>query len=150
MCGRFTQHFSWDDLVRLYRLTDPPRNLEPHYNLAPTQPALALRFNPNTRARSLDALRWGLVPHWAKDLSVGAKMINARAEGIADKPSFGMAFAKRRCLIPAGGFYEWQKTAGGKQPFAIVPTDGPVFSFAGLWEGWRDKAAGEDAPCWDR
>jgi len=90
-------------------------------------------------------LRWGLVPHWSKALSIGTKLINARVEGIDTKPPFRDAFRQRRCLIPASGFYEWKTTPGGKQPFAIVPRDEPLFAFAGLWENWRDKAAGEGA-----
>lgn len=105
MCGRFTQLFTWRELYELYNITGPARNIEPRYNLAPTQMALVIRSNPETKERTLDPLRWGLVPGWAKDLSIGSKMINARAEDIAYMPSFRSAFAKRRCLIPASGFY---------------------------------------------
>ena len=145
MCGRFTQLYSWRELYELYNIHSPPRNIEPRYNLAPTQMALVVRSNPETKERTLDPLRWGLVPYWAKDLSSGAKCINARAERVADAPSFRDAFKKRRCIIPASGFYEWKKTGGAKQPYAIVPKDEPAFAFAGLWENWRDKAAGEGA-----
>ena len=93
----------------------------------------------------MDPLRWGLVPHWAKDLSIGSKLINARAEGISSKSSFRDAFASRRCIIPASGFYEWQKTGATRTPYAIVPTDAQLFAFAGLWENWRDPKAGESA-----
>ena len=145
MCGRFTQLFTWRELYELYNIHGPARNIEPRYNLAPTQQALVVRSNPETKERTLDPLRWGLVPHWAKDLSIGSKCINARAEGIAKLPSFRDAFRRRRCLIPASGFYEWAKTKPAKTPYAIVPKDEPIFAFAGLWENWRDKAAGDSA-----
>jgi putative SOS response-associated peptidase YedK len=110
---------------------------------------LTERSNPETKERSLDALRWGLVPHWAKDLSFGYKTINARAETVAKTPAFRDAFKSRRCIIPASGFYESKKTPEGKVPYAIVPKDEPLFAFAGLWENWRDKATG-DAAEWIR
>lgn len=114
------------------------KNLPPRYNIAPTQDALVIRRHPETGQRSADMLRWGLLPGWAKDASGGARMINARAETVADKPSFRAAFAKRRCLVPADGFYEWQTLPrGARQPWLIARADGDLFSFAGLWEGWR-------------
>jgi putative SOS response-associated peptidase YedK len=143
MCGRFTLYCSWSELVEIYGLTGTPQNIEPRYNIAPTQPVLAVRFNPKTGERTLDPLRWGLVPHWAKDLKFGTRCINARGETLSATPAFRDAVKARRCLIPASAFYEWKKTGTAKQPFAIVPTDGPVFAFAGLWENWRDKTAGE-------
>jgi putative SOS response-associated peptidase YedK len=146
MCGRFTQKFTWQELHALYGVTNPPQNIEPRYNLAPTQKAWVVRVNPETKTRSLDALRWGLVPHWAKDLAFGSRCINARAETAATAPAFRDAFKSRRCLVPASGFFEWKKIGKTKQPYAIVPTDAPVFSFAGLWSSWRDRAAGEGAP----
>jgi len=110
-----------------------------------------VRFNPQDGLRHLDPLHWGLVPIWAKDTSIGNKLTNARAESVAEKPSFRESFAKRRCIIPADGFYEWQKTAGAKQPYAIVPSSAggtpsnqpPLFAFAGLWERWKHPATGE-------
>ena len=104
-----------------------------------------MRFNPETRERSLDVLRWGLVPHWAKDLAFGNRCINARAETVQMTPAFRDAFKSRRCIIPASGFYEWKKVGKAKQPFAIVPTDEPLFAFAGLCENWRNRAGGESA-----
>jgi putative SOS response-associated peptidase YedK len=132
-------------IARIFRTSNPLSNYPARYNIAPTQPVLTVRFNPETKERSLDALRWGLVPHWAKDLSFGYKTINARAETVAKMPAFRDAFKSRRCIIPASGFYEWQKTPDGKVPHAIVPADEPLFAFAGHWENWRDKAAGEGA-----
>jgi putative SOS response-associated peptidase YedK len=110
------------------------------YNLAPTQDALVLRRNPETGERSLDPIRWGLIPHWAKDPAIGNKLINARAESIPAKPSFRDAFRRRRCLVPADGFYEWRKDTKPKQPYLIHMKDGEPFAFAGLWENWRDPA----------
>ena len=104
------------------------------YNIAPTQPALAVRRPVDENEWAL--LRWGLVPHWAKDLTIGARTLNARGESVAEKPAFRAAFRYRRCIVPASGFFEWQTTPTGKQPYAIVPTDLPCFGFAGLWEHW--------------
>jgi len=104
---------------------------------------LTIRFNPQTQQRSLDALQWGLIPYWTKDPKVAYRTINARAETVDKAPSFRQAFAKRRCLIPADGFYEWRKTAKPKLPFAIAMKDGRPFTFAGLWENWKDPESGE-------
>ena len=106
---------------------------------------LVVRFNPATRERQLDALRWGLVPYWAKDRKLGHSLLNAKAEAIAEKPAFRDAFRARRCIVPANGFYEWQAITGSKakQPYCIVMKDRGLFGFAGLWERWRDKASGE-------
>jgi putative SOS response-associated peptidase YedK len=116
--------------------------LDPRYNIAPTQPVAAIRSNTEG-LRSLDMLRWGLVPHWAKDLSIGNRLINARAETVAEKPAFRQAFSRRRCLILASGFYEWGQTEHGKFPFFMSPADGHCMAFAGLWEQWR---GGGDEP----
>jgi putative SOS response-associated peptidase YedK len=118
-------------------------NYPARFNIAPTDPVLTVRFNPETKERTLDALRWGLVPHWANDLKLGSRMINARAEMVVTIPAFRDAFKSRRCIIPASGFYEWKQTGGAKQPYAIVPKGEQLFAFAGLWENWRDKAGGE-------
>jgi putative SOS response-associated peptidase YedK len=119
------------------------------FNIAPTDPVLTVRFNPETKERTLDALRWGLVPHWANDLKLGSRMINARAEMAVTIPAFRDAFKSRRCIIPANGFYEWKQTGGAKQPYAIVPEGEQLFAFACLWENWRDKAGGESEE-WDQ
>jgi putative SOS response-associated peptidase YedK len=132
---------SWRELVELYRLTDdqPALNVPARYNVAPTQQVPIVRLEDGRRRLAM--VRWGLVPFWAKDLNVGYKMINARAETVAEKPSFRTAFRKRRCLVPASGFYEWKGPAGEKQPYYITLKGGPM-TFAGLWESWR-SAEGE-------
>ncbi len=143
MCGRFVQKTPLGDIQILFETTNPVPNAPPHYNAAPTQDLAVVRFNPQTRARSLDLLRWGLVPLWAKDLSFGPKCINARSETVATNNIFRDAFARRRCLVPADAFYEWRKTgAGKKQPYAIMPQEGDIFAFAGLWERWKNPADG--------
>jgi putative SOS response-associated peptidase YedK len=145
MCGRFLNRTPASETAHIFGTKNALPNYPARYNIAPTQGVLTVRFNPETRERSLDILRWGLVPHWAKDLSFGSRCINARAETIASTPAFRDAFKSRRCIIPASGFYEWKKTGGAKQPFAIVPKDEALFAFAGLWENWRDRSAGEGA-----
>jgi len=145
MCGRFVQKTPLGDIRVLFETVNPVPNAPPHYNAAPTQDLAVVRYNPQTRERSLDLLRWGLVPLWAKDPSFGARCINARSEGIDKKPAFRDAFERRRCLVPADGFYEWQKHAGKTnktQPYAIVPQEGAIFAFAGLWERWKNPADG--------
>jgi putative SOS response-associated peptidase YedK len=136
MCGRFTLTVSASVLADLFRLGEPPE-YSPRFNVAPTQQhPIAVAAGDGSR-RWLSA-RWGLVPYWAKDLSIGARMINARSETAASKPSFRSAVQKRRCLVPADGFYEWKRTQHGKQPFHIRFTDRHPFAFAGLWETWRN------------
>jgi putative SOS response-associated peptidase YedK len=146
MCGRFLNKLPPEETARLFRTKNVAPNFPARFNIAPTDPVLAVRFDPKTGERRLDALRWGLVPHFAKDLSTGARFINARAETVETLPAFRDAFKRHRCLIPASGFYEWRKDGKTKTPYAIVPTDGPLFAFAGLWENWRDRSAGDDAP----
>ncbi len=143
MCGRFSQTRTWPELVELYRLADGldavpgPLPVTPRYNIAPTQEIAAARRRTSDGRRELALLRWGLIPSWAKDRDMGARMINARAETVHEKPSFRRAFRQRRCLIAADGFYEWQKRARGpKQPYYITVADGRPFAFAGLWEAW--------------
>jgi putative SOS response-associated peptidase YedK len=104
---------------------------------------LAIRFNQKKAQRSLDALRWGLIPYCAKDPKIGYRTINARMESVDTAPSFREAFKKRRCLIPADGFYEWKKVPGGKIPYSIGMEDDSPFVFAGLWEGWKDPVTSE-------
>lgn len=142
MCGRYTHLYTWKQLHRLMTLTTiPAGELAPRYNLAPTQKAPVVRQDPEG-ARSADLLRWGLVPFWADDPTIGSKMINARAETAADKPAFRAAFKSRRCIVPASGFYEWKALEGqkAKQPYYIRPAeDGGIFAIAGLWERWKTK-----------
>ncbi len=112
------------------------------YNIAPTQFVAAIR-NDESESRELVMLRWGLVPFWAKDPAIGNRMINARAETVAEKPSYRSAYKKRRCLILASGFYEWRKEGNGKTPYYITTEDNSSFAFAGLWERWDSKDSGE-------
>lgn len=121
---------------------DAPAQMPPRYNIAPTQPVAAIRLTAETGKREFAALRWGLVPSWATDLKIGSRLINARSETAVSKPAFRAAFAKRRCLIPADGFYEWQPQGKEKQPYLIGMKDGEPFVFAGLWERWQ----GENLP----
>jgi putative SOS response-associated peptidase YedK len=147
MCGRFVQKTPLGEIRVLFETANPVPNAPPHYNAAPTQDLAVVRYNPQTRARALDLLRWGLVPLWAKDLSFGPKCINARGETVATNKIFRDAFERRRCLVPADGFYEWQKGDGKTRPYAIVPGEGVPgegggFAFAGLWERWKNPADG--------
>jgi putative SOS response-associated peptidase YedK len=134
MCGRYTLTTSVEALAEEFGLTGPLPEVSPSYNVAPTQEVAAVLVEDGERR--LRMLRWGLVPSWAKDPEIGSRMINARSETAPEKPSFRKAFRERRCLIPADGFYEWQKTNNGKQPFYIRMEDGSPFAFAGLWESW--------------
>jgi len=134
MCGRYSLTTPAEALATLFEAPAPP-GLLPRYNIAPTQPVLVLRLDANGD-RGFAMLRWGLIPSWAKDRDIGARLINARAETVAEKPSFRAAFRKRRCLMPADGFYEWQSRGAGRQPFHIARPDGQPFAFAGLWESW--------------
>jgi putative SOS response-associated peptidase YedK len=143
MCGRFTQTAKERVLADLFELMDTPElpALEARYNIAPSQPVAAARVSPEHGRRELVALRWGLVPAWAEDLKIGYRLINARAETAATKPSFRLAFRSRRCLIPADGYFEWQQQDGKKQPFYFHKRDGQPFAFAGLWERWAPPDA---------
>ena len=134
MCGRYTLTVDAAVLAELFEL-EPPTDLEPRYNIAPTQAVPIVRTAPDG-GRRWARVRWGLIPSWAKDESIGSRLINARAETAADKPSFRSAFKHRRCLIPADGFYEWAKTEGGKVPHHVRFADRRPFAFAGLWERW--------------
>ncbi len=134
MCGRYTLAVSASRLSDRFAV-EPPLDLKPRYNIAPTQAVVAVR--ETNRRRELVALRWGLIPAWAKDASIGSRLINARSETILEKPSFRAAFQRRRCLIPASGFYEWQALPDGKQPFYFTPGDDTLMAFAGLWDQWR-------------
>ena len=134
MCGRFTLRLSPSELAEIFRLLREPE-IGPRYNIAPAQPVAVVR--PEGKFRDLSLMRWGLIPSWSKDEKIGARLINARAETVAEKPSFRDAFKKRRCLIPADGFYEWKQLDGKvKQPFFIGLRKDDPFAFAGLWEHW--------------
>ena len=136
MCGRYTLGAPDDDLADLFDLPEVSA-LEPRYNIAPTQPIPVVRLATAREVRELGMLHWGLIPSWSKDPAIGARMINARCETAAAKPAFRAAFVQRRCLIPADGFYEWQRTGGRKQPHYIRKADRSPFAFAGLWEHWE-------------
>jgi len=144
MCGRYHLKRAPYEVVDGFTIRNPSHpNFGPRYNVAPTDLMPVVRLNPQTKLRSLDILRWGLVPLWAKDLSIGAKFINARAETIATSGVFQEALMRRRALVPADGFYEWQKIGADRQPYGIGLADGSMFAFAGLWENWRDPKTGE-------
>lgn len=141
MCGRYTHLFLWRELHRLMTLVSPPWEFPRRYNVAPTQDAPVIRAAEGS-GRRVDPLRWGLIPSWASDVSIGSRLINARAETIAEKPAFRSAFKARRCLVPVSGFYEWKTIPGEKrkQPHYIRPSgDDDLFFFAGLWERWSPK-----------
>lgn len=141
MCGRFGVPFRGEDLADALGAPwhgEPLRG--PRYNVAPTQHAPVL-LDAGAEGRRLQMVRWGLIPSWAKDPSIGSKMINARAESVAEKPSFRTAFKKRRCLVPVGGFYEWKKEGKTKTPHWIHPASAGVVTFAGLWERWFPEGA---------
>jgi len=131
MCGRFALHANPEVVALLFGLSEVPA-YQPRYNIAPAAQVLVIREG------GAAFVRWGLVPRWAKDPSMGAKLNNARAESVAEKPAFRQAFRKRRCLIPASGYYEWKLENGLKQPYYIYPSGGALFAFAGLWEQWND------------
>jgi putative SOS response-associated peptidase YedK len=169
MCGRYASARKRIELLEEFSVErdEVAEPLAPDYNVAPTKPVYAVLSRPRSapddgpaddRAsgaganaeRQLRIVRWGLVPFWAKDIKIGSRMINARAETVSEKPAFRRAFAKRRCLLPADGYYEWQQEPGGpKQPIYISRTDGHPLAFAGLYELWRDPAvAREDDDAW--
>ena len=137
MCGRYASTISVDEVRTLFRTTNPPVNLALSWNVAPTRPAMVVRRHPDSGERHLDLLRWGLVPHFTKDLKAARKPINARSETVASSGMFRSALAARRCIVPADAFYEWRAMADGKQPYAIARQDGAPLALAGLWEGWR-------------
>jgi len=145
MCGRFTQRCSWSEIQDLYDVAGAARNLQPHYNIAPTDPVEVVRPAANGTTE-LVSMRWGLVPWWwKKPLKQLPASFNARAESVADKPMFRDAFKRHRCIIPASGYYEWLKRPDGKQPYFISAADGGVLSFAGLWDRWKNPETGETA-----
>ncbi len=136
MCGRFTLTDISTDQIRDLFLIDEIPQLRPRYNIAPTQGVAAVRVNRDTGNRELAILTWGLVPSWAKDPSIGSRMINARAESVHEKPAYRTALRYKRCLVLADGFYEWAQMAGRKQPMYIRREDHGLLAFAGLWEYW--------------
>lgn len=147
MCGRYTLTHPAAELARVFDFLERP-NLPPRYNAAPTQELPVVRRRADAGGRELVPMRWGLVPFWADDPSIGSRMINARSETALGKASFRNAMRERRCLVPADGFYEWKAAPGGaRQPFRIVARDRGPFAFAGLWEVWKGpKGAPLDRP----
>lgn len=135
MCGRYTLKVEGQEIAERFGLAETPE-LVPRYNIAPTQQVPVVLEEPAGGGRTLRMVHWGLIPSWADDPSIEARMINARAETVADKPSFRRAFERRRCLVVADGFYEWKKTESGKQPYYFRLEDSSPFGFAGLWETW--------------
>jgi putative SOS response-associated peptidase YedK len=145
MCGRFTLTLDPGDLQELFPDLVIPSQIKPRFNIAPSQPVAVI---PNTEDRILDFFVWGLIPSWAKDPEIGSRLINARSETLAEKPSFRTSFKRRRCLILADGFYEWQQMpGGGKQPVYIHMKSRIAFTFAGLWDIWRAPDGSEVRSC---
>lgn len=143
MCGRFTLRTPMSKLIPQFGI-NTQLQLALRFNIAPTQNIAAIRADATTKQRQLVLLHWGLVPSWADDPKIGSRMINARADSVAEKPSFRSAFKKRRCLILADGYYEWKKIGTKKQPYHIRMADERPFAFAGLWEQWR--GSGDSGP----
>jgi len=135
MCGRYALAASSPDLAKWFRI-DETINFTPRVNIAPTEIVPAIRQGPDG-LRELIGLRWGLIPYWSHDPKSGARAINARMESVAEKPAFRDPFRKRRCLIPASGFYEWKKVGRARQPYLIYPRDGSIMALAGLWDRWE-------------
>lgn len=146
MCGRYVSASPPDELARYFQAEPPEQALEPRYNVAPTSDVYAVRARDGHRR--MGTLRWGLIPAWAKDIAVGNRMINARAETVASKSAFRRPLERRRCLLPADGFYEWRKVPGSKakQPYYVQRADGEPVAFAGLWERWSDPAVDQAPP----
>ncbi|TAM56221.1 MAG: SOS response-associated peptidase [Acidobacteria bacterium] len=145
MCGRFTQAAPGEVVAALFELPEVPV-LAPRYNIAPTQDVAAVRLGA-AGGRELVALRWGLLPSWARDRAAAARMVNARAETLVDKPAFRAAFRARRCLIVADGFYEWRRRGAAGEPYYFARRDARPFGFAGLWERWQGEGSGPVESC---
>jgi putative SOS response-associated peptidase YedK len=145
MCGRARLSSDVSEITIAFRIPPerPTPNFAASWNVAPTDPLPVVRYDAKDHQRSLEVMRWGLVPFWAKDIKVGFANINAKADGIETKPAFREAFRQRRCLVPVDNFYEWKKVDGGKQPYAIGLKGGGLMALAGLWETWRAPSSGE-------
>jgi putative SOS response-associated peptidase YedK len=146
MCGRFTLHASPEQIAAQFDVP-PPEQMADRYNIAPTQPVGIVRLDRSGTEREWALVHWGLIPSWSKDPSMGARMINARGETIVEKPAFRAALKRRRCLVPADGFYEWKRTGSSKQPYYIRLNDHKLFAFAGLWEIWSAPDGSEIESC---
>lgn len=147
MCGRYRLSRRKQLVDEYFGSVSGEVDWEPHYNIAPTQPVAVIRQNPKEPVRELSLMRWGLIPAWSKDLSAAASMINARSETAATKPAFRDALKSRRCLIPADGFYEWQRTGKAKQPYCFEVNEGELFAFAGIWDRWREPSGKTVGTC---
>ena len=141
MCGRFASYLPPKAIAALFHTVNPLPNVAPTWNLAPTRDAMVVRRHPESGERHLDLLNWGFLPYWITDPKQARRPINAKAETVATSGMFRDAFARRRCLVPAGAFFEWRPIAGqkAKQPFAIARQDGKPLALAGIWEGWRGE-----------
>lgn len=146
MCGRFTQHYTWQQIHEFLSVFGPPQNLRPRYNIAPTTFVDIVRHNVEGRRELVRGVRWGLIPSWwGKALKDLPATFNARVETVAEKPMFRGAYRSRRCIVPASGFYEWTGPKDQKQPHIFVDAHGqPVLALAGLWDRWHDPRTGED------
>ncbi len=139
MCGRYATTRTDTHLTLLFDAVNVTDGFEPSWNVAPTDPVPVIRTSSQHAARVLDHARWGLVPPWATDLRAGARMINARAETVATSPAFAPSFARRRCLVPADGWYEWVRDGRARQAYYMTPADGSPLAFAGIWTAWGDQ-----------
>ena len=139
MCGRYRMSRRKQLVEEYFGAVSDEDEWDPRYNIAPSQPVVTIRQDARQPIRTLSMMRWGLVPSWAKDPSIGYKTINARAETVATTPSFREPFRSQRCLIPADGFYEWRRNGKTKQPYCFEVNGGELFAFAGLWDQWRDR-----------
>ena len=137
MCGRFRLSRTDKQIAEHFDIAEEIE-WSPRYNIAPAQPVAVVRQNPERPVRQFSVIRWGLIPFWATDANIGYKMINARAETVAEKPAYREPFKSRRCLIPADGFYEWKKEGKAKQPFHFGMVDDSIFAFAGMWDRWKN------------
>ena len=144
MCGRFARINTTKEIKEIFNLDQIEIELKPSYNIAPTQDVAVIIENGNSK---LTAMRWGLIPFWVKDISIGSKLINARSETIDEKPSFKHSFQKRRCLIVASGFYEWQKRGSNKSPYFIHFKDKKSFCFAGIYDNWKSPDGDKITSC---
>ncbi|MEM1264280.1 MAG: SOS response-associated peptidase [Pseudomonadota bacterium] len=144
MCGRFAFFSAHEAMPALFGLAADLPGVMANYNIAPTDLAAVIRRSTDNESNELCMLRWGLVPFWAKDIAIGNRLINARAETVPEKPAFRSAYKRRRCLVPADGYYEWHRTNNGKQPYFVTSADEQPFAMAGLWESWTDKESGDD------
>ena len=142
MCGRARLSSDVSEIKLAFRIPPdrPTPNFPPSWNVVPTNSLPVVRYDQKAGQRSLDLLRWGLIPYWAKDINVGFANINAKAEGIDTRPAFRQAFERRRCLVPVDNFYEWKTTGTRKQPYAIALVERGIMALAGLWENWKSSA----------